>query len=81
MALQQTARTQFVDGVNGTRFAYRRLGRDTDIPLVMHMHFRGNMDFWDPALINGLAVARPVVIFDQAGVGRSTGTIPKTFQG
>ena len=39
------------------------------------------MDFWDPALINALGAARPVVIFDQAGVGRSTGEIPTSFKG
>ncbi len=39
------------------------------------------MDFWDPVLINALAAARPVVLFDQAGVGRSTGEVPLTFQG
>jgi pimeloyl-ACP methyl ester carboxylesterase len=37
------------------------------------------MDRWDPALINPLAERRPVVLIDNAGVGRSTGQIPKTF--
>jgi pimeloyl-ACP methyl ester carboxylesterase len=46
----------------------------------MHIHFRGSMDFWDPALLNTLGAARPVIIFDQAGVGRSTGEIPTTFK-
>lgn len=39
------------------------------------------MDFWDPLFIDTLAAVRPVIVFDQAGVGRSTGTIPTTFQG
>ena len=39
------------------------------------------MDFWDPAWINALAAARPVIIFDNSGVGKSTGTVPETFQG
>ncbi|MCJ1371618.1 hypothetical protein MMC20_002837 [Loxospora ochrophaea] len=81
MATQQTATTQYVEAKNGVRFAYRRLGRSVGVPLVMTIHFRANMDFWDPALINELAAARPVVTFDQAGVGRSTGEIPETFQG
>jgi pimeloyl-ACP methyl ester carboxylesterase len=57
--------------------AYRRLGRDSGMPLVMHMHFRGNMDFWDPSLINALAKSRSIILFDNAGVGRSEGEISR----
>ena len=39
------------------------------------------MDHWDPALINPLAEARPVLLIDNAGVGRSGGEVPKTFAG
>lgn len=81
MSTQQTAVTQYLEAANGIRFAYRRIGLSVGVPLVMHIHFRANMDFWDPALINALAAARPVVLFDQAGVGRSTGEIPLTYQG
>lgn len=45
------------------------------------MHFRGNMDFWDPTLINDLAKSRPIILFDSAGVGKSEGEIPTTYQG
>jgi pimeloyl-ACP methyl ester carboxylesterase len=41
-------------------------------------HFRGNLDNWDPALIDALASTRRVVTFDNAGVGASTGTTPST---
>ncbi|KAF2184486.1 alpha/beta-hydrolase [Zopfia rhizophila CBS 207.26] len=81
MTALQTARTQYIDAANGIRFAYRWLGSAAGIPLVMHIHFRANMDFWDPLLINSLASGRPVIVFDQAGVGRSTGVIPTTYQG
>lgn len=37
------------------------------------------MDHWDPALVNPLAAARPVVLIDNAGVGRSGGEVPKTL--
>ena len=80
MATAQTAKTQYIDAVNGVKFAYRRLGRSTGTPLVMHIHFRGSMDFWDPALLNALGDARPVIIFDQAGIGRSTGEVPTSFK-
>jgi pimeloyl-ACP methyl ester carboxylesterase len=37
------------------------------------------MDFRDPALIYSLAVVRPVIIFDNAGIGESSGKVPNTF--
>jgi hypothetical protein len=45
MSTQQTAETKYIVA-DGTKLAYRRLGLGSGIPLVMHMHFRGNMDFW-----------------------------------
>jgi pimeloyl-ACP methyl ester carboxylesterase len=80
MTSQQTAQTQYMYA-NGTKLAYRRVGLDSGIPLVMLMHFRGNMDFWDPALINRLASARPIILLDNAGIGKSEGEIPTTLQG
>jgi pimeloyl-ACP methyl ester carboxylesterase len=80
MATHQTAETQYIIA-NGTKLAYRLLGLTTGIPLVMLMHFRGNMDFWDPALINALASTRPIVLLDNAGIGKSEGEIPTTFHG
>ncbi|RFU74787.1 hypothetical protein TARUN_7466 [Trichoderma arundinaceum] len=39
------------------------------------------MDHWDPALVNPLAAQRPVLLIDNAGVGRSEGEVPDTFAG
>lgn len=80
MATQQTPATQFVDA-SGVRSAYRTLSPSSGTPLVMHIHFGASMDFWDPALINALTARRPVIIFDNAGVGKSSGEIPPTYQG
>jgi len=80
MATQETAVTQYIIA-SGTKLAYRRLGWDYGIPLVMLMHFRGNMDFWDPALINALAKSRPILLLDNAGIGKSEGEIPRTCHG
>ena len=80
MTTQQNAETSYIVA-NGVKLAYRRLGLTAGIPLVMMMHFRGNMDFWDPALINALAKSRPLIILDNAGIGKSGGDIPTTFQG
>ena len=49
------------------------------MPLILLQHFRGNLDNWDPALIDALAATRRVVTFDNAGVGGSTGTTPDTI--
>ena len=62
---------------NGIDYAYRDLGEGAT-PLVLLQHFRGNLDNWDPALIDALAGDRRVVTFDNAGVGGSTGTTPGT---
>jgi pimeloyl-ACP methyl ester carboxylesterase len=71
----QTAQTSFVDA-NGVSLAFRRIGPSLGIPLVMLQRFRGNMDDWDPLVVDGLAYERPVVLFDGRGIGRSGGTTP-----
>ena len=75
-----TVPTQFVEA-NGIRFAYRRWGKRGDLPLVFNQHFTGNLDNWDPALLDGLAKDREVIIFNNAGVASSTGEVPTTFAG
>ena len=75
IATLETAPTRYVEG-HGIRFAYRRLGPPTGTPLVLLQHFSGNIDGWDPAVVNALATDRPVIAFDNAGVGRSTGKTP-----
>jgi len=75
VATLETAPTRYVEG-HGIRFAYRRLGPATGTPLVLLQHFSGNIDGWDPAVVNALAADRPVIAFDNAGVGRSTGQTP-----
>src|ERR1700676_3577892 len=74
----QTAPTQHVEA-NGTRFAYRRFGKAGDVPLVFNMHFIGTMDYWDPAVTDGFAKEREVIVFDNAGVSSSSGDVPGSF--
>ena len=73
-----TVPTQFVEG-NGIRFAYRRFGKTGGVPIVLFIHFRGTMDHWDPAVTDGLAQDREVILFDNAGIGASSGTTPDTI--
>jgi pimeloyl-ACP methyl ester carboxylesterase len=75
----QTAPTQFVDA-NGIRFAYRRFGKAGGVPLVFNMHYLGTMDYWDPAVTDGLARDREVILFNNAGVSSSSGEVPRTFE-
>jgi pimeloyl-ACP methyl ester carboxylesterase len=71
--------TQRVTAENGIEYAYRDVG-DSDVPLVLLQHFRGNLDNWDPALIDALAADRRVVTFDNVGVGATTGSTPNTVE-
>jgi pimeloyl-ACP methyl ester carboxylesterase len=74
----QTAPTQYVEA-NGIHFAYRRFGKSGTVPLVFNMHFMGTMDHWDPAVTDGFAKDREVILFDNAGVSSSSGEVPETF--
>jgi pimeloyl-ACP methyl ester carboxylesterase len=62
---------------NAIEYAYRELG-DGEVPLLLLQHFRGNLDNWDPALVDALAAGRRVVAFDNVGVGATTGRTPRT---
>jgi len=71
-----------VSAVNGISYAYRDTGGRSEgvLPLVLLQHFRGNLDNWDPALIDALAATRRVITFDNSGVGGSTGITPDTIE-
>jgi pimeloyl-ACP methyl ester carboxylesterase len=73
-------RNEMVSAANGVDYAYRDTGGDGAVPLVLLQHFRGNLDNWDPALIDALASTRRVVTFDNAGVGGSTGSTADTIE-
>src|SRR4051812_23733214 len=64
---------------NAIEYAYRELG-EGDVPVVLLQHFRGNLDNWDPALVDALAADRRVVTFDNVGVGATTGRTPSTVE-
>jgi pimeloyl-ACP methyl ester carboxylesterase len=79
-ASNTTAQTQFLQAANQT-YAYRRFGSGPGRPLLCLQHFTGTLDNWDPAVTDPLASGREVILFDSAGVGRSTGTVPDTVGG
>jgi pimeloyl-ACP methyl ester carboxylesterase len=75
-----SAPTKFVQ-LGDERYAYRRFGNGSGVPLLFLQHFTGTLDNWDPAVTDPLAIGREVILFESAGVGRSTGDVPKTVAG
>ncbi len=75
----RTAPTQFVEA-NGIRFAYRRFGNTGGMPLVFNMHFTGTIDHWDPAVTDGFAKDREVILFNNAGISSTSGEVPTSVE-
>jgi pimeloyl-ACP methyl ester carboxylesterase len=75
----ETAPTRHVEA-KGIRFAYRRFGKAGGVPIVFNQHFQGTLDHWDPAVTNGLAGTREVILFNNAGVASSSDETPSSFQ-
>jgi pimeloyl-ACP methyl ester carboxylesterase len=73
-----TVTTETIEGVNGVRYSYRRFGKSGGVPLVLLQHFRGNLDNWDPALLDTLATEREVITVNNTGVASTGGTTPNT---
>nr|WP_263314585.1 alpha/beta hydrolase [Mammaliicoccus sp. Marseille-Q6498] len=61
-------------------FAYKKFGNESGIPLVFIMHFRGTMENWDPLMLENIAKERPVILFDNVGVGYTNGETPVSVE-
>jgi len=72
------APTRFLQ-VKEQRYAYRRFGDGSRPPLLFLQHFTGTLDNWDPDVTDPLASGREVLLFENAGVGRSTGKVPESI--
>ena len=79
-ASNTTAPTQFLEASDET-YAYRRFGSGPGRPLLCLQHFTGTLDNWDPAVTGPLASGREVILFESAGLGRSTGAVPGRIDG
>ena len=75
-----TTPTQFIE-TRLEKYAFRRFGGGAAPPLVFLQHFTGTLDNWDPAVTDPLAGGREVILFESAGLGRSTGEVPTTIAG
>jgi pimeloyl-ACP methyl ester carboxylesterase len=74
------APTQYVTAGENT-YAYRQFGSRPGAPLLFLQHFTGTLDNWDPAVTDPLALGRSVILFESAGIGRSSGKVPETVAG
>src|ERR1700728_4233468 len=77
-ASNTNAPTQFIE-TKLEKYAYRRFGKGNGLPLFCLQHFTGTLDNWDPAVTDPLAVGREVILFESAGLGRSTGQAPENI--
>jgi hypothetical protein len=77
---QLTAPNLRVEAADGVRYVHRRFGNaeTSALPLLMLIHYRANLDNWDPALVDALAQEREVVLIDNIGVAGSSGMTPST---
>ncbi|MFD6751749.1 alpha/beta hydrolase, partial [Streptomyces anthocyanicus] len=64
---QYTAPNLTIEASNGTTYAYRRFGRAGTVPVLFLQHFRGNLDNWDPALVDDVAEVREVIVVVAGG--------------
>ena len=78
-ASNTSAPTQFLEAKN-EKYAYRRFGEGAGLPLLFLQHFTGTLDNWDPAVTDPLASRWEVILFDSAGIGRSSGKVPNTIR-
>jgi len=74
------AKTKTTD-VDDAKIVYRTYGNKGGTPLVLLSPLGSTMDDWDPAIINGLVKTSTVIVFDNKGVGGSTGKTPTTIAG
>src|SRR5215213_5945947 len=75
----KSAPTQTLEA-GGVKFAYRELGPSTGVPVVFLTHLAAVLDNWDPRVVDGIAATRPVITFDNRGVGASSGSTPTTIE-
>jgi pimeloyl-ACP methyl ester carboxylesterase len=66
--------------VEGTAFAYREVGPTASVPVVFLHHFTAVLDDWDPAVVDGIAAERRVILVDHRGVGGSGGSTPDSVE-
>ncbi len=77
-ASNTTAPTQYVT-VGDNRYPYRQFGSGPGVPLLFLQHFTGTLDNSDPAITDPLPLGRSVILFESAGIGRSSAHFMKNL--
>lgn len=65
---------------DGIKFSYRSFGNKNGTPIVFLQHFTGTMDYWDPAVVDGLAKTHQVIVFNNTGMGHSSGKVADSIE-
>ncbi|PDT00235.1 alpha/beta hydrolase [Rhizobium chutanense] len=65
--------------VGKTAFAYRDLGPQGGVPVVLLNHWGAVLDNFDPRIVDGLATKHHVIATNYRGIGASGGTAPLTI--
>ena len=65
----------------GVDFAYRELGKQNGgTPVVFLGHLAAVLDNWDPRVVDGIAAKHHVIVFDNRGIGASSGSPSNTME-
>lgn len=75
----ETTATKFIEA-NGVKFSYRPMGPKSGTPLIFLQHFTGNMDAWDPNVVNAFAKSRQVIVFNNRGIGATDGAVADNIE-
>jgi pimeloyl-ACP methyl ester carboxylesterase len=60
---------------DGIQFAYRELGKQHGgTPVIFLNHLAAVLDNWDPRVVDGIAAKHHVIVFDNRGIGASSGS-------
>jgi pimeloyl-ACP methyl ester carboxylesterase len=78
--LADTAENLTVAAASAT-FTYRRMGPRGGVPLVLLNRFRATIDWWDPEFLDHPAADHDVIVFDDIGVGYTTGEPRDSVEG
>jgi pimeloyl-ACP methyl ester carboxylesterase len=73
--MYKNTQTKFID-VAGTKFAYRDLGPQGGVPIVLLNHWGAVLDNFDPYIVDALAKSHRVIAVDFRGIGSSGGSAP-----
>lgn len=82
LVTQMTAPNLSVEGGNGVKYVYRRFGNSDAklLPLVCFVHYRANLENWDPEFIDAVAATREVILMNNRGVASSSGNTPSSIR-